>query len=97
MDVCPMGFEVQGKWGESTHKIFQYITKRMNNVNNASLLPKSLSTSYWRQKICLILQAQVSKHVLYAVHNLPFKSNSITNSTGDSLFADLYPRSQATV
>jgi hypothetical protein len=30
MEMCPMGFEVQGKWGQSTHKMFKYITKRMN-------------------------------------------------------------------
>ena len=91
-----MGFEVQGKWGQSTCKMFQYITKRINNINNASLLPKSLSTSYWRQKICLTLQSQVSKHVLYAIYNQPFKSVS-TDSTQDSLFQDLYPLSQASI
>ena len=54
MEVCPMGFEVQGKWGQSTHEVFHLITTRMNNVNNASLLPKALSTSYWKQKIAII-------------------------------------------
>ena len=60
MEMCPKGFEVQGKWGQSTYMMFQYITKRMNNINNACLLPKSFSTSYWRLKIWLTLQAQVS-------------------------------------
>jgi hypothetical protein len=99
MEMCPMGFEVQGKWGQSTHKMFKHITKRMNNINNASLLPKSLSTSYWRLKICLTLQTQVSKHVLHAIYDQPFRNIHSTGATHDSLFQDLYPSpsSQASV
>jgi hypothetical protein len=26
MEMSPMGFEVQGKWGQGTHKLFQHIT-----------------------------------------------------------------------
>ena len=96
MEMCPMGFEVQGKWGQSTHTMFQHITKRMNNINNASLLPKSFSTSYWRLKICLTLQAQVSKHVLYAIHNQPFK-NIHTGSHQDPFFQEFYQCSQASI
>ena len=58
IEVCPMAFEVQGQWGHGTQLMFKYITKRMNKINNASLLPKSFSTSYWRRKICLTLQTQ---------------------------------------
>ena len=42
MEMCPMGFEVQGQWGEGTRKMFQYITQRMYNINNASLLPSKV-------------------------------------------------------
>ena len=97
MEVCPMGFEEQGKWGQSTHKVFHLITTRMNKVNNSSLLPKSLSTSYWKQKIGLMLQSQVSKHVLYAIYDQPFRSNPSTPDTQDSYYHDLYPDSQASV
>jgi hypothetical protein len=97
MEVCPMGFEVQGKWGQSTHQVFHLITTRMNNVNNASLLPKALSTSYWKQKIAIMLQTQVSKHVLYAIYDQPFRSYQSTPSTQDSYYHDLYPDSQVSV
>ena len=99
MEMCPMGFEIQGKWGQSTNKMFKCITKRMNNINNASLLPKSLSTSYWRLKICLTLQIQVSKHILHAIYDQPFKHIHSTGAAQDSLFQDLYPSplSQANV
>ena len=97
MEVCPMGFEVQGKWGQSTHQVFHLITTRMNNVNNASLLPKALSTSYWKQKIAIMLQTQVSKHVLYAIYDQPFRSYQSTPSTQDSHYHDLYPDSQVSV
>ena len=91
MEVCPMGFQVQGKWGQSTHRLFHLITTRMNKVNKASLLPKSLSTSYWKQKIAIMLQTQVSKHVSYAIYDQPFRSNQSTPSTQDSYYHDLYP------
>ena len=97
MEMCPMGFEVPGQWGEGIRKMFQYITQRMYNINNASLLPKSFSTSYWRLKICLTLQTQVSKHVLHAIFDQPFKIISSTGVTQDSLFQDLYSRSQESV
>ena len=99
MEMCPMGFEIQGKWGQSTNTMFTCITKRMNNINNASLLPKSLSTSYWRLKICLTLQIQVSKHILHAIYDQPFKNIHSTGTPQDPLFQDLYPSpiSQASV
>jgi len=97
MEMCPMAFEVQGQWGQGTHLIFKYITKRMNKINNTSLLPKSLSTSYWRRKICLTLQTQVSKHVLHAIYNQPIHFIPSTGITQDPLFEDLYPRSQVSV
>ena len=70
----------------------------MNNVNNASLLPKALSTSYWKQKIAIMLQTQVSKHVLYAIYDQPFRSKvQSAPSTQDSYYHDLYPDSQVSV
>ena len=45
MEMCPMAFEVQGKWGKETQKIFQCTTKRMHDINNVAKLPKSFSTS----------------------------------------------------
>ena len=97
MEMCPMAFEVQGQWGQGTHLMFNYITKRMNKINNASLLPVSLSTSYWRRKICLTLQTQVSKHVLHAIYNQPLRYIPNTGITQDSIFEDLYPNSQVSV
>jgi len=97
MEMCPMAFEVQGQWGHGTQLMFKYITKQMNKINNASLLPKSLSTSYWKRKICLMLQTQVSKHVLHAIYNQPFHFISITGITQDSIFDELYPYSQVSV
>jgi len=75
MEVCPMAFEVQGRWGSNSIKAFNYIISRMNDINNNNSLPKSLSTSYWKNKIALTLQTYVSKHVLSALHSLPFKHN----------------------
>ena len=69
----------------------------MNKINNASLLPVSLSTSYWRRKICLTLQTQVSKHVLHAIYNQPLRYIPNTGITQDSIFEDLYPNSQVSV
>ena len=39
------------------------------------------------------VQAQVSKHVLHAIYDQPFKIISSTGATQDSLFQDLYSRS----
>jgi len=91
MVVCPMGFEVQGKWGDETHKLFKLITSRMNQVNNTSLLPHSVSTLYWRNKICLTLQSYVSKHILNAMYSLPFRP-AVQNviDPQDYMFSDLY-------
>jgi len=75
MEVCPMAFEVQGRWGSNSIKTFNYIISRMNDINNNNNLPKSLSTCYWKNKIALTLQTYVSKHVLSALHSLPFKHN----------------------
>ena len=60
-------------------------------------VPKALSTSYWKQKIAIMLQTQVSKHVLYAIYDQPFRSNQSTPSTQDSYYHDLYPDSQVSV
>ena len=83
MVVCPMGFEVQGKWGDETHKLFKVITSRMNQVNNTSLLPHSEST--------LSIQSYVSKHILNAMYSLPFRHTvqSLIDPQ-DYMFSDLY-------
>ena len=94
MEMCPMALKVQGQWGHGTNLMFNYITRRMHKINNASLLPKSFSTSYWKRKICLTLQTQISKHILHAIYNQPFKSIHTTGITRDALFEDLYLSSQ---
>jgi hypothetical protein len=40
MEMSPMGFEVQEKWGQGTHKLFKNITSRMNHIMNALLISK---------------------------------------------------------
>lgn len=40
MELCLMVFEIQRKWGQRIHSMLKSITKRMNDINNASLLPK---------------------------------------------------------